>query len=126
MQPMNPEALAIYQRIRWLAVMMDGAFRVPGTRFRFGLNSVIGLPPGVGDGILALISLWIVWQASELGLPRVKLARMVGNVLIEGVLGSIPLLGDLMDVAWKANLRNLRIVEDHLGQPPTTGRRIVA
>ena len=116
MPPMNPEAVALYQRIRWLAVMMDGAFRVPGTRFRFGLNSVIGLPPGAGDTVLALVSLWIVWQAHELGLPRAKLVRMVSNVLIEAVLGSIPLLGDLMDVAWKANLRNLKIIDDHLAE----------
>ena len=93
---------------------MDGVFRVPGTKFRFGLNSLIGLPPAGGDALLAIISLWIVWQASKLGIPRVKLARMLGNVLVEALLGSVPILGDLMDIAWKANLRNLKIIEDHL------------
>jgi hypothetical protein len=111
---MNPDAESRYRRIRQLAVLMDGAFRVPGTRWRFGLNSIAGLPPGAGDALLAIISLWIVWQAHELGLPRAKLTRMVGNVLVEAALGSIPILGDAMDVVWKANLRNLRIIDDHL------------
>jgi hypothetical protein len=111
---MNSEAEARYRLIRRIAVLMNGAFRLPGTRFRFGLNSVVGLPPAAGDAVLAIVSLWIVWQASALGLPRTKLIRMVGNIMVEAVLGSVPVLGDLMDVAWKANLRNLKIIDDHL------------
>ena len=105
---------ARYRRLRHVAVLMDGLMRVPGTRFRFGLNSVIGLPPGAGDAMLAAISLWIVWQGSKLGLPREKIARMLGNVAIEAALGSVPVLGDLFDVVWKANLRNLAIIDKHL------------
>jgi hypothetical protein len=105
---------ARYRRLRHVAVLMDGLMRVPGTRFRFGLNSVIGLPPGAGDAMLAAISLWIVWQGSKLGLPREKIARMLGNVAIEAALGSVPVLGDLFDVVWKANLRNLAIIDRHL------------
>ena len=105
---------ARYRRLRHVAVLMDGVLRVPGTRFRFGLNSLIGLPPGAGDAMLAAISLWIVWQGSKLGLPREKIARMLGNVAIEAALGSVPVLGDLFDVVWKANLRNLAIIDKHL------------
>jgi hypothetical protein len=105
---------ARYRRLRHVAVLMDGLMRVPGTRFRFGLNSLIGLPPAAGDAMLAAISLWIVWQGSKLGLPREKIVRMLGNVAIEAALGSVPVVGDLFDVVWKANLRNLAIIDKHL------------
>jgi hypothetical protein len=101
-------------RLRWLAWLVDGAFAVPGTRFRFGLNSVIGLMPVGGDALLGLISLYIVYEAAQLGVPRYKLLRMVANVGVEVIGGSVPILGDLFDVALKANLRNLRIIDDHV------------
>jgi Domain of unknown function (DUF4112) len=110
---------ARYRRLRHVAVLMDGVLRVPGTRFRFGLNSLIGLPPGAGDTMLAAVSLWIVWQGSKLGLPRKEIVRMLGNVAIEAALGSVPVLGDLFDVIWKANLRNLAIIEQHLAEERT-------
>jgi len=100
-------------RLRRLAWLIDGAARVPGTRFRFGLNSIIGLAPGAGDAVLSLISLYIVYEARRLGLPRNKLARMLTNVGVEAALGSVPVLGDLFDVAWKANLRNIDIIDEH-------------
>ena len=103
-------------RLRRLAWLLDGAARIPGTRFRFGLNSLIGLAPGVGDTVLAGISLWIVWEARALGVPSHKLARMLGNVGIEAAMGIIPVLGDAMDVVFKANLRNLAIIEEHFGR----------
>lgn len=100
-------------RLRRLAWLLDGAARIPGTKFRFGLNSLIGLAPGVGDTVLAGISLWIVWEARTLGVPTHKLARMLGNVGIEAAMGAIPLLGDAMDVMFKANLRNIAIIDEH-------------
>ena len=108
-------ALGRIERLRRLAWLIDAAGRVPGTRFRFGLNSVIGLAPGAGDAILAAISLYIVYEAHRLGLPRRKLYAMVFNVVIEAVLGALPVLGDVLDVVWKANLRNLGIIERHFG-----------
>lgn len=100
------------RRIAWL---IDGAFRVPGTRFRFGLNSLIGLAPAAGDAVLAMISLYIVNEARLLGLPNHKLARMLANVGVETAAGLVPVVGDLFDMTFKANLRNLAIIEDHLG-----------
>ena len=104
-------------RIKRLAWLVDAAFVLPGTRFRFGLNSVIGLLPGGGDAVLGLISLYIVQQAHALGVPRHTLLRMIGNVAVEVVGGSVPVLGDLFDVALKANLRNIRLIDDHLRRP---------
>ena len=102
-------------RLRRLAWLIDGVFVLPGTRFRFGLNSIVGLLPVGGDVVLTAISLYIVYEAAQLGLPRALLARMLGNVALEMVGGSIPVLGDLFDMALKANLRNLAIVERYFG-----------
>jgi hypothetical protein len=113
-------------RLRRLAWLIDGAFRLPGSRFRFGLNSVIGLAPAAGDALLTAISLYIVYEARQLGLPKLKLARMLKNVAIEAAAGAVPVLGDLFDVAFKANLRNLAILEEHFGirsQAPTLNLR---
>jgi hypothetical protein len=105
-------------RLRRLAWLIDGAFRLPGSRFRFGLNSIIGLTPAAGDALLTAISLYIVYEARQLGLPAWKLARMLKNVAIEAAAGAVPVLGDLFDVAFKANLRNLAIIEEHFGVRP--------
>src|SRR5271168_676481 len=101
-------------RLRKLAWLIDASFGLPGTRFRFGLNSVIGLLPVGGDAVLGLISLYIIYEAAQLGIPRYKLLQMVANVGLEVLGGSVPILGDVFDMALKANLRNLRIIEDHL------------
>lgn len=101
-------------RLRRLAWLIDGAFGLPGTRFRFGLNSVIGLLPIGGDAVLGALSLYIVYEASRLGVPRHKIARMLANVGMEVIGGSVPILGDLFDMALKANLRNIAIIDDHL------------
>ena len=108
------DSAARLARLRWLAWMIDGVFSLPGTKFRFGLNSIIGLLPVGGDAVLGVLSLYIIYEAARLGLPRHKLLRMIANVGVEVIGGSVPILGDLFDVALKANLRNLRIIEDHL------------
>ncbi len=101
-------------RLRRLAWLIDGAFGLPGTKFRFGLNGMIGLVPVGGDAVLGMISLYIIYEAARLGVPRHKLLKMGANVAVEVVGGSVPILGDLFDMALKANLRNLRIIEDHV------------
>ncbi len=103
------------KRLRRLAWLIDGVFSLPGTRFRFGLNSIVGLVPVGGDAILGAISLYIVYEAAQLGVPAPQLARMVANVGLEVLGGSVPVLGDIFDMALKANLRNLAIIERHMG-----------
>ncbi len=110
------EQQARLKRLRRLAWLIDAAMRIPGTRFRFGLNSLLGLPPAIGDLTLVAVSLYFVYRASRFGLPRDKLHRMLGNVAIEALLGAVPVLGDLLDVVFKANLRNLAILEEHLSE----------
>nr|WP_294507994.1 DUF4112 domain-containing protein [uncultured Rhodopila sp.] len=102
------------KRLRRLAWMIDGVFSLPGTRFRFGLNSVIGLLPVGGDAVLGAISLYIIYEAAQLGVPGPKLGRMLANVGVEVLGGSVPIVGDLFDMALKANLRNLAIIEEHV------------
>ena len=106
-------------RLRRLAWLIDALGRIPGTRFRFGLNSLIGLAPGAGDALLSLISLYIVYEAARLGLPRRKIGRMLGNVAIEALLGAVPLVGDVFDAVWKANIRNVRIIDEHFHLRPS-------
>lgn len=106
------------RRLRRLAWVMDAAVRLPGTRFRFGAGGVLGLPPAIGDATVASISLYIVWQAQRLGVPRPILAKMLRNVAIEWGGGLIPLGGVLFDMAFKANLRNVALLEEWLKTNP--------
>lgn len=103
-----------YQRIRQLSMALDSAITIPGTSIRLGLDPILGLLPVGGDVLSFLISLILVVEAARLGLPIGQLARMVSNLLIDEVVGTIPVAGDLVDVAWKANMANLKLVEDHL------------
>ncbi|MDX6458213.1 MAG: hypothetical protein QOJ51_1488 [Acidobacteriaceae bacterium] len=99
-----------------LSHLLDDWFRVPGTSIRFGLDGIIGLVPGLGDIIGGLASTIIVVAAWVRGVPYVTLLRMVVNIGIEVLLGTIPLLGDAFDIAWKANRRNYALVVRHLQQ----------
>lgn len=101
-------------RIDRLAALLDTAFRVPLTRFRFGVDGLIGLAPGLGDVITTGLSLYIVYEAHRLGAPKHILARMLGNVALDGVIGAVPVAGDMFDVLWRANRRNVRILREHL------------
>ena len=113
--PNNLDALR-----RW-AVLLDSAFRVPGTRIRFGLDAIIGLIPGVGDISTPAFAALILLQAVRMRVPLVVQARMLLNAAIDMLLGLVPVLGDLVDIGWKANLRNLALLERHArpGVPPT-------
>ena len=97
---------------RWL----DYAFALPGG-FRFGVAGIIGLVPGIGDVLDALLSLYIVARAIQLGVPRVALARMLVNVGIESLAGAVPFIGDFFDIAFKANRRNYQLLKNHLAEP---------
>ena len=97
-----------------LARLLDSRFGIPGTRWRFGLDSVIGLIPGIGDVAAFAPSAWIIWRAHKLGAPGHVKARMVANTAVDTVVGAIPLLGDVFDVVYKVNLRNVKLLRDHL------------
>lgn len=107
---------AALRRLDHLARVMDAQFAIPGTSWRFGLDSLIGLIPGAGDFAGAAISAWIVAEALRMGVPKSAVARMSVNLLIDFVIGSIPIVGDIFDVAFKANRRNVRILQNALRQ----------
>lgn len=96
-----------------LAKLMDAQFRVPGTDIRFGLDAIIGLVPGAGDLTTFGISGYMLWIMAQNGASGYVMARMIMNVLIDTIVGSIPILGDLFDVAFKANTRNMRLMHEH-------------
>lgn len=111
----NLDRLVRLRRMRGLARLMDTALRIPGTRFSFGADSVIGLIPGVGDFAGAAISLYIFNEARLLGVPNDKLFQMLANIGFDAAAGSVPLIGDLFDVYFKSNRRNLDLVLEHFG-----------
>jgi len=99
--------------LRRIAQTLDSALPVPGTSFRFGLDPILGLIPGVGDLVSPLFALGILFQARDLRVPRVVQLRMIFNVAIDVLTGFVPLIGDLFDFAWKANNRNMALLERH-------------
>jgi hypothetical protein len=101
-----------YRRIRTLSTLMDQCIVLP-TGYRIGLDPLLGLLPGIGDVLSALISCYLVYEAARLGLKKRVLARMLGNIGIDTLVGSFPLLGDIFDAAWKSNMRNLRLIDQH-------------
>lgn len=110
-----PDTEATLNRLRWLANFLDTAIRLPGG-FSFGADSLIGLLPIGGDAATALIACYFVYEGRRLGLPKSALAAMATNVVLDVVLGATPILGDLADTLFKANVRNLAIIEKHVGR----------
>ena len=104
------------RRLERLAIALDSAIVIPGTRIRFGADAVLGLFPGGGDVVGAVLSGYIVVAAARLGLPAKDLARMIVNVVTDTALGAVPIAGDLFDVYWKANLRNIEILRRHIAR----------
>jgi hypothetical protein len=107
-----PQDPAIVALRKW-ATLLDSAFRVPGTQLRFGLDPVVGLIPGIGDIVTGFFSVLMLLHAVRLRVPKVVLARMTINVGLDLLAGAVPLLGDLFDAGYKANLRNLALLERH-------------
>jgi hypothetical protein len=101
-------------RIDALAQLLDTAFVIPGTNIRFGLDALIGLVPGIGDALTSLVSLYIISEARALGAPRLLVGRMLANVAFDSVVGIVPIVGDILDVAWRSNRRNIALLRDHL------------
>jgi hypothetical protein len=107
-------------QVRWLAYMLDDNFCIPGTRIRFGWDSVIGFIPGLGDVAGTALALLIVRHAWQTGASKLTLTRMLGNVAADFAIGAIPLIGNLFDFAFKANRRNAHLLEQHLNSRSST------
>ena len=117
------EVEAAVARITAVAKLMDSLFSIPGTRIRLGVDSLLGLVPVVGDLAAQAVAAYLIWEARRLGVPKFTLWRMVGNSLIDTVVGAVPLVGDVFDVAFRANMKNLRLLQRHLekqGYPMAT------
>lgn len=104
------------ERVRRFAALLDDKYAVPGTRLRFGLDSLVGLVPGVGDAATAIAGLWLIAEARRLRVSRGVLVRMCMNLLVDSTLGAVPVAGDVFDLYWKSNRRNAELLERYLKQ----------
>ncbi|MEM8611564.1 MAG: DUF4112 domain-containing protein [Cyanobacteria bacterium P01_H01_bin.105] len=111
------------KRLRNLSHILDNAIAIPGIGYRVGLDPLIGLLPGGGDLMAGLISIYVVAEAAQLGVPAATLGRMGLNILTEVLIGTIPMIGDFFDVVWKANARNVDLLERHIRNPIPSRRR---
>lgn len=117
MPSMDPRGAARIARAERLAGVLDTALRIPGTRIRFGLDPILGLLPGLGDAIAALIGGYIVLVAVRAGAPALVIGRMLANVAVDAIVGAVPALGTIFDVAFKAHRRNARMLADWARSP---------
>jgi hypothetical protein len=115
--PVSPEDRKHLDRLAWL---MDNCIPIPGLRYRIGLDGIVGLIPGIGDAMGAVISSYILSESARLGAPKSILIKMAFNVAIDAILGAIPLVGDFFDFTWKANLRNVKLLHEYLEKPRKT------
>lgn len=115
-RPIDPK-IATLRRLRTLSRVLDSAITIPGTNYSFGLDPLLGLLPAGGDIAGAALSAYIVFAAAQMGVPRESLVQMVYNILLETLVGTVPVLGDLFDAAWKANIKNMELLEAHLDAP---------
>lgn len=121
-QQLAPDRAAELARLDRLAFLLDSKWRIPGTSRTFGVDAVAGLIPGVGDIATGLVSAHIIREAVRLGIPNALLARMVGNVALDVAVGTVPLLGSVFDLFFKANRRNMRLLRRHLEADADTRR----
>jgi hypothetical protein len=110
----DPRRLARLRRIGWL---LDSSVPIPGTRYTLGIDQIVGLVPGLGDLLGGVFSLYIILEAARMGVPRGLLARMGWNVAVDTLVGEVPVLGDLFDIVFKANIRNLALLDRYLERP---------
>lgn len=101
------------EALRKVSQLLDSAFLVPGTTYRIGLDPILGLVPWIGDLVSPLFTIGILWEARDLGVPRVVQLRMIFNVAIDALTGIVPVVGDLFDFAWKSNDMNMALLEEH-------------
>lgn len=119
---------AAKERLGRMAWLLDNSIPLPGTDFRVGLDGLIGLIPGIGDLVGAALSSYILAEAARLGVPKAMLLRMGLNIVVETIIGVVPFVGDVFDFAWKANQRNVRLLNTYIDEPrrtATTSRVLV-
>lgn len=105
-------------RLDALARLFDTALVIPGTNIRFGLDALLGLVPAIGDMVTTLTSLYLVYEARQLGAPKYLLIRMVGNIALDGIVGSVPVVGDVFDALYRSNRRNMALLRTYLDRHP--------
>ena len=119
-RPDRTEALGEVEALAWL---LDNSIPVPGTGGRrFGIDALIGFVPGIGDAVSGALGLLVVWRGTRMGLPRVVIARMLLNTLLDFAIGTIPVLGDAFDLWFKASSRNLALMRRHIERPDASTR----
>jgi hypothetical protein len=111
---MGRDPQAVRLRVEAMEQLLERSFHIPGTKIPFGLDSVVGLIPVLGDIVTAVMGAYMVWEARNLGMSRFQLIRMAANVGIDTALGAVPLVGDAFDFIWRSNSKNLRIIKKHL------------
>ena len=112
--PVGPDPASVRRRIEGLEMLLERSVTIPGVNFRIGLDAIAGLVPIAGDLLAAAMGAYLVWEARNLGMPKWKLWRMAGNLAVDTALGSIPVAGDVFDVFFRSNTRNLKILKRHL------------
>jgi hypothetical protein len=117
----DPNVQQSLARLEAMAKLLDGAFVIPGTTIRIGLDGIIGLVPVAGDLVSGLISSYLIWEARRLGASRWVIGRMMTNMLIDTTLGAVPVVGDAFDVVFRTNLRNMALLRAHLARKGMTG-----
>lgn len=97
-----------------LATWMDSRFRLPGTQIRFGFDSILGLIPGIGDSVTVLSNVYIIGWARAYGAPVSLILKMIWNMMVDWIVGLVPVIGDIFDIGWKANSRNVSLLKNHI------------
>jgi Domain of unknown function (DUF4112) len=120
--PKDPHAAR--QRIEMLEILLERSIPIPGFNRPIGLDAILGLIPVVGDAISAALGAYIIWEARNLGLPKWKMWRMIGNLGIDTAIGAIPVAGDAFDLVFRSNSRNLKILKKHLDKNVPGSRTI--
>ncbi|MEG5038108.1 MULTISPECIES: DUF4112 domain-containing protein [unclassified Microcoleus] len=109
--------VASLRRIRRISHLLDNAIPIPGTKYRIGLDPILGLIPGGGDLISSIFAGYVVFKSAQMGVPQETLVKMAANIVFDTFAGTVPVAGDLLDVTWKANVKNIELLDAHLGSP---------
>ena len=112
--PTGNDVVSVRQRIEAMELLLERSFRIPGINYPVGLDAIIGLIPILGEIVTTAMGAYIIWEARNLGLPRWKIWRMIGNTAFDTAIGAVPVIGDAADLIFRSNTRNLRIIKKHL------------